>query len=100
MRPDQHALEKAMRVGFEVPAILEGAGLALIAVDRHQTRTGLADHRAPFPARGKARTTETTQRRVVERLQQIFLRQRTGTQSVQQRITAGSSIGVAGAIVW
>src|SRR6185312_4384905 len=27
---DQHALEEAMRIGFEIDAILEGAGLALI----------------------------------------------------------------------
>src|SRR6266478_3782903 len=38
---DQSPLQKAMRIGFEIVAVLEGTGLALIAIDRHQPRTGL-----------------------------------------------------------
>ena len=63
-----------MRIGFEIEAVLEGAGLALVAIDRHQPRAGLAEHRAPFAPRREAGAAETAQRGVVERLQQIFLR--------------------------
>ena len=83
-----------MRIGFEVKAILERAGLALVAVDRHQPRAGLAEHRAPFPSRRKARAAETAQGCVVQRFQQIVLCQFTGAQPVEQRIAAAGDIGV------
>src|SRR5438105_11235458 len=35
-RRDQHAFDHAVRVGFEKVTVLEGAGLALVGVDRHQ----------------------------------------------------------------
>src|ERR1700736_1430068 len=41
---DQHALEHAMRIGLEIVAVLEGAGLALVGVDRHQPRALLLAH--------------------------------------------------------
>src|ERR1700684_480046 len=59
MRADQHAFEKTVRISFEIVAVLERAGLALVAIDRHQPRAGLAQHRTPFPARRKASTAET-----------------------------------------
>src|SRR5262245_3362956 len=39
VRRDQRAFERAMRVALEKPAVLERAGLALVAVDRHEART-------------------------------------------------------------
>ena len=94
MRADQHALEKAMRIGFEIIAVLEGAGLALVAIDRHQPRPGLAEHRAPFASRRKTGAAEPAQRGVVERLQQIFLRQFARAQPLEQRVAAAGDIGV------
>ena len=88
-----------MRIGFEIIAILEGAGLALVAVDRHQPRPGLAEHRAPFASRRKAGAAEPAQRRVVERFQQIFLREAPGAQAVEQRVAAAGDIGVVVDIV-
>ncbi len=52
-----------MRIGFEIIAILEGAGLALVAIDRHQPRPGLAEHRAPFASGRKAGAAEAAQAR-------------------------------------
>ena len=83
-----------MRIGFEIVAVLERAGLALVAIDRHQPRPGLAEHRAPFASRREAGAAEPAQRRVVERLQQIFLRKLAGAQAVQQRVAAAGDIGV------
>ena len=83
-----------MRIGFEIEAVLEGAGLALVAIDRHQPRAGLAQHRAPFAPGREAGAAETAQDGVVERLQQIFLRQFAGAQTVQQRVTAAGNIGI------
>ena len=37
---DQHAFEEAMRIAFEIVAVLERAGFALVAVHRHQPRRG------------------------------------------------------------
>ena len=66
MRADQHALQEAVRIGFEVIAVLERAGLALVAVDRHQPWARLAQHRAPFAPRRKASAAKAAQARIVE----------------------------------
>ena len=94
MGADQHAFEEAMRIVFEIPAILERAGLAFVAIDRHQPRAGLAEHRAPFSPRGKARAAETTQGRIIQRLQEIVPGQFAGAQTLEQRIAATGNIGV------
>ena len=94
MRADQHALKKTMRISFEIVAILERAGLALVAIDCHQPRTWLAQHRAPFTPRWKASTAETAQTRVVERFQQIFLRKSAGAQARQQLIPTTGNVSV------
>ena len=99
MRADQHALDEAMWIGFEIIAILERSRLALVAVDRHQSRAGLAKHRAPLSPRRKTRTTEAAQAGVVERLQEVFFRQFAGAQAVEQRIAAASDIRVVTDIV-
>ena len=99
MRADQHALDEAMRIGFEIIAILERSRLALVAVDRHQPRPGLAKHRAPLSPRRKTRTTEAAQAGVVERLQEIFFRQLAGAQAIEQRIAAAGDIRVVTDVV-
>ena len=99
MRADQHALDEAMRIGLEIVTILERSGLALIAIDRHQPWTGLAQHRAPLSSGGKARTAKAPQGRIVERLEQFFLGQSAGAQPLEQLIAAAGDIGVVVDIV-
>jgi hypothetical protein len=52
----QHPFEKSVRVGFEKIAVLEGARLALVGVDRHQPRCGLLAHQTPLAPGRKPRT--------------------------------------------
>ena len=78
----------------EIEAVLEGAGFALVAIDRHQPRTGLAEHRAPFAARGKAGAAEAAQADVVERFQDIFRATPPERRPLEQRIAAIRHIGV------
>jgi hypothetical protein len=65
---DQHAFEKAVRVALEVDAVLEGAGLALVDIHRHQARRGFVAHDAPLAAGRKACAAEAAQARVFHRL--------------------------------
>ena len=37
---DQHPLEEAVRIGLEEIAVLEGSGLALVGIDRHEAWPG------------------------------------------------------------
>jgi hypothetical protein len=91
---DQHALNEAVRIRFEIISILERAGLALVAIDRHQPWPGLAQHRAPFAPRGKTGAAETAQGRVVEDFKQILFRQFAGAQPFQQRVASARDIGI------
>ena len=50
-----------MRVGLEVVAVLEGAGLALVGVDRHQPRPRLGADEAPLAPGREARAAEAAQ---------------------------------------
>jgi hypothetical protein len=52
---DQHAFEEAVRIALEVDAVLEGAGLALVDVHRHQARRRLGAHDAPLAAGRESR---------------------------------------------
>ena len=52
---DQHAFEEAVRIGLEEIAVLEGAGLALVGIDRHQPRLPARRARAPICARWESR---------------------------------------------
>ena len=61
MRRDQRAFERAVRVALEEPAVFECAGLALVAVDRHQARPGIGAHELPFLAGRKPRAAEAAQ---------------------------------------
>ncbi len=88
-----------MRVGLEVPAILEGAGLAFVTVDRHQPRPRLAENRSPFAPRGETCAAEAAQIGVVERFQKFFFLQLAGAQAIQQRVAATGDIGIVADIV-
>ena len=58
-----------MRIALEVGAVLEGAGLALVDVHRHQPRRRLLAHDAPLAPGRKARAAEAAQARVLHRLE-------------------------------
>jgi hypothetical protein len=65
---DQHAFDEAVRVAFEVDAVLEGAGLAFVDVHRHQPRRRLGAHDAPLAPGREACATQAAQAGVFERL--------------------------------
>ncbi len=91
---DQHAFEKAVRVGFEKIAVLEGAGLALVAIDREQARGGLLAHQTPFAPGRKPGTTEPAQPRMLERLDHLLGFARAGETGLQQAVAARRTIGI------
>ena len=94
MRADQRAFQEAVQIAQQIEPVLESAGLAFIAIDRHQPRAGLAEHRAPFAAGGKAGAAEPAQAGSVERLQDVFRADPAGAQIVEQLVTAILHIGV------
>ena len=69
---DQHALEEGMRIALEEVAILEGADLALVAVDGHHARFRRRSDEAPFAARREAGAAEAAQPAVVQRLHHLL----------------------------
>ena len=91
---DQHPFEKAMRVGFEKMAVLEGAGLALVAVDREEARGRLLAHQAPFAPGRKTGAAEPAQPGMLERLDQLLGSALAGKTGLQQAIAARGAIGI------
>src|SRR2546423_13122465 len=63
-----------MRVALEVPAVLESPRLALVDVQRHHARLGLAGDDAPFAPCGKAGTAQTAQAGVFHDLGHVIAR--------------------------
>src|SRR6185312_8737146 len=88
---NQRAFQKAVRIGVQEQLILESTGLAFIAVHRHESRAGLAPHRAPFASRRESRTAEAAERGVIEYLQYGIDRQRARTNPVERLISAGGT---------
>ena len=60
-----------MRIEREIIAVLEGAGLALVGVHRHQPRPGLGANQRPLAAGRKARAAEAAQPGVADDLDQL-----------------------------
>ena len=50
-----------MGIGFEIVAVLEGAGLALVGIDRHQARLGLGADEPPLAPGRKPGAAKTAQ---------------------------------------
>ena len=69
---DQSTLEHLVRIALEVIAILEGAGLAFVAVDGHQPRTRKRAYDLPLLAGGEARAAETAQAGVGHLVDDVF----------------------------
>ena len=82
-----------MRVALQVVAVLEGARLALVDVDRHQTRRGPGRHRLPLAARRKAGAAEAAQARVFHRRDDFVPRSRAVDAGSRQFISALLPIG-------
>ena len=71
---DQHAFDEAVRVAFEIIAVLEGARLALVGIDREQARRRLRAHQLPFAPGRKAGAAEPAQAGVADELDQFVAR--------------------------
>ena len=67
VRGDQHTFQKAVRVALQIEAVLEGARLAFVNVDRHQPGGIKAPHDAPLAPGRKARATQAAQAGVLQR---------------------------------
>ena len=63
-RGDERAFEEAVRIALEVVAVLERARLALVDVDRHQSRRRLGRHELPLAAGREAGAAQAAQPRV------------------------------------
>ena len=90
---NQHAFEETVRVALEVDAVLEGAGLALVDVDRHQARALFGPHDAPFAARGKAGAAEAAQAGIFHGLDDRLDILLAGDTLLEQGVTAGGLVG-------
>src|SRR6516162_10812674 len=91
---DQHAFEKAVRVGFEKIAVLKGARLTLVGIDRHQAGRRLLAHEAPLAPGRKPCTAEPAQTRMLQDLDQLFALTLSGEAGPEQVIAARRAIGV------
>jgi len=83
-----------MRVGFEKVTILEGAGLALVGVDRQQARRRFLTHQTPLATGRETGAAEPPQASVLEDLDQFLRPAFPGEAGREQTIAAGGAIGV------
>src|SRR5512147_1492905 len=58
---DQRAFEHRVRLALEIEAVLEGAGLALVAVDGHQSGTRIGPHDLPLAPGGEPGAAQASQ---------------------------------------
>src|SRR5262249_15231254 len=58
---DQRAFEHRVRLVLEIEAVLEGARLAFVAVDGHQSGTRIGPHDLPLAPGGEPRATQASQ---------------------------------------
>src|SRR3546814_10356383 len=86
-------LEEAVRIALQVEAVLEGAGLALVGVDRHQARPLEAAHDLPLLAGREAGAAEAAQAGVGEDVDELFRRALAGEAGAQQPVAAGALVG-------
>ena len=89
---DQHAFDEAVRIEAEIIPVLECAGLAFVAVHRHQARARGLPHQGPFAAGGKARAAEPAQAGIVNALDDDFARVLARQTVAEQRVAACRAI--------
>src|SRR5882762_8914540 len=80
-------------MALEIVAVLERAGLALVAVDRKQARRGLGPHQRPFAPGRKAGAAEAAQAGIAHDLDEIVARARAGETGLEKRVAALGPIG-------
>jgi hypothetical protein len=85
---DQRAFERAVRVALEEPAVLERAGLALVAVDRHQARAGVRPDELPFLAGREACAAKAAQTRRLQLVDDRFGGQLARAHPLVERVAA------------
>ena len=90
---DQHAFDEPMRIALQIIAILEGAGLALVAVDRHQAGCRLRPDQGPFAPGRETGAAKATQAGVADRLDDVVPGPNFRQACFQQRIAAIGPIG-------
>ncbi len=90
---DQHAFDEAVRIALEVVAVLEGAGLALVAIDGKKARRGLGAHQRPFAPGRKAGAAEAAQAGVAHDLDEIVARALARQARLQEPVAALRPIG-------
>ena len=81
-----------MRIEAEIVAILEGAGLALVGVHRHQARRRLGAHQRPLAAGREARAAEAAQAGVADDLDQLVARALAGEAFAEHAVAAGRHV--------
>ena len=81
-----------MRVEAEIVAVLEGAGLALVGIHRHQPRALLGAHELPLAAGREACAAKPAQARVADDLDQVVARARAAQDFAQEAIAAGGHV--------
>ncbi|KAH2808480.1 hypothetical protein KXV85_005980, partial [Aspergillus fumigatus] len=74
--------------------VLECAGLALVGIDRHHPRSGLAEHGAPLASGRKARAAKPAQAGIVQHLEDVFLADLSSAQVAEQLVAAILHVGV------
>ena len=82
-----------MRVALQRPAVFEGAGLALVDVDRHQPWCGLVFHNAPLAPCGESSATQTAQAGVFECRNHLINAALAAGHRSRQRVAALRAIG-------
>ena len=95
---DQRAFQEPMGLAFEIVAVLEGAGLAFIAIDREITGRFSCPDELPFPMAGEAGAAEAAKARLVERLHHRLDRELAVPAGGELRIAARFDIGFEGLI--
>ena len=88
-----------MRIGLEIVPILEGAGLALVGVDGHETRSRLGAHEAPLAPGRESGAAEAAQIGILERLDDVLDRSRAVEAGSEQLVAAGGAVAIEVGIV-
>ena len=91
---DQHAFEELMRPGQQIMAVLEGPGLALVAIDAQIARPPAAPHELPFLARGEAGAAESPEPGGEQDFDHLVRCLAAAAEAFQRRIAAAMTIGI------
>ncbi len=99
-RCDQHPLEKLMWIALQIVLVLEGAGLAFIAIDAKIAWARAGAHELPLLSRWKTGAAEASEPRLHERVDHLLDRSSSLAQSRDCLIAAGLSILFQMLMLW